>query len=43
MKEDFIHSLEIMGQGMAGILVAILIITFIVMIMGKISKKKNQE
>lgn len=43
MSENFIHSLEIMGKGMAGIFVTILIITIIVVIMGKFSKKKDQE
>ena len=42
MRENIIQSLEIMGKGMAGIFIAILAITIIVVIMGKFSKKKDQ-
>lgn len=47
MLDNFMISLEIMYKGMAGIFVAILLLTLAVMIMGKVlgSKKKvdNKE
>ncbi len=42
-KEDLMYALEIMGKGMLSIFVVILLLTFIVMILAKIStlSKKN--
>lgn len=40
MMNNIMISLEIMGKGMAGIFAAILVITAIVWLMGKVGKKK---
>ena len=40
MWNNFIISLEIMGKGMAGIFTVIILITLVVVLMGKMTKKK---
>lgn len=39
MMENFLISLKIMAQGMGGIFVVIILITLVVMLMGKMNKK----
>lgn len=39
MMENFLISLEIMAQGMGGIFVVVVLITLVVMLMGKMNKK----
>lgn len=39
MMENFLISLEIMAQGMGGIFVVVILITLVVMLMGKMNKK----
>lgn len=43
MWENFLVSLEVMGKGMGSIFVVILLLTFIVMFLGKISSKKRKD
>ncbi|MHB8131014.1 MAG: hypothetical protein ACYDEX_18705 [Mobilitalea sp.] len=46
MNQNFIYSLEIMGKGMLSIFIVILLLTFIVVLLGKFSggkKDKNTE
>ena len=46
MNQNFIYSLEIMGKGMLSIFIVILLLTFIVVLLGKFSggkKNKNTE
>lgn len=43
MGQDFMTSLEIMGKGMLSVFVVILLLTFIVMFLTKISGKKKKE
>ncbi len=43
MWDNFLLSLEIMWKGMLGIFVVILLITFIVIIMTKISSLQNKD
>ncbi|MDF2484331.1 MAG: hypothetical protein K0R46_499 [Herbinix sp.] len=43
MNQTFIYSLEIMGKGMLSIFIVILLLTFIVMLLGKVaSLRKNK-
>lgn len=42
LSNDFVTSLEIMGKGMLSIFVVIILLTIIVMILGKISKGKKK-
>ena len=39
MMENFLIALKIMAQGMGGIFVVIILITLVVMLMGKMNKK----
>ncbi len=45
MEQNFIYSLEIMGKGMLSLFTVILLLTFIVFLLGKISSrsKKSEE
>ena len=43
MGQDFNFSLEIMGKGMLSIFVVILLLTFIVTILAKLSGRKKKE
>lgn len=43
MNQDFTTSLEIMGKGMLSIFVVILLLTFIVTILAKITGRKKKE
>lgn len=43
MGQNFITSLEIMGKGMLSIFVVIILLTFIVTLLAKISGKKKKE
>ena len=43
MNQDFIYSLEIMGKGMLSIFTVILVLTFIVVILGKLSSTKKND
>lgn len=44
MNETFIYAMEIMGKGMLSIFTVILLLTFIVVLLGKLtSNKKNIE
>ena len=43
MWQNFIISLEIMGQGMLGIFVVIGLLTLAVSVMGKLSHKEDHE
>ncbi|HPU63482.1 MAG TPA: OadG-related small transporter subunit [Mobilitalea sp.] len=43
MKQDLIYAFEIMGKGMASIFVVIILLTFIVMFMAKISEVRNNN
>ncbi len=45
MEQNFIYSLEIMGKGMLSLFAVILLLTFIVVLLGKISSgpKKSEE
>jgi hypothetical protein len=42
LSNDFVTSLEIMGKGMLSIFVVIILLTFIVIILGKVSKGKKK-
>ena len=41
MMENFLIALQIMAQGMGGIFVVIILITLVVMLMGKINRKRE--
>ena len=46
MNQNFIYAMEIMGKGMLSIFIVILLLTFIVVLLGKFSggkKNKNTE
>jgi hypothetical protein len=45
MEQNFIYSLEIMGKGMLSLFTVILLLTFIVVLLGKTSSrsKKSEE
>lgn len=43
MNQNVIYALEIMAKGMGSIFFVILLLTFIVMLMGKISSMKKKE
>ncbi len=43
LGEDFIISLEVMGKGMLSIFVVILLLTFIVTLLAKITGKKKES
>lgn len=44
MNQTFIYALEIMGKGMLSIFIVILLLTFIVVLLGKLaSRTKNNE
>jgi Na+-transporting methylmalonyl-CoA/oxaloacetate decarboxylase gamma subunit len=44
MNQNFIYALEIMGKGMLSIFIVILLLTFIVVLLGKIaSRTKGTE
>lgn len=43
MKETFMYSLEIMGKGMLSIFVVILILTFIVVLLAKLTNSKKDK
>ncbi len=43
MGQDFTTSLEIMGKGMLSVFVVILLLTFIVIILAKITGRKKNE
>jgi Na+-transporting methylmalonyl-CoA/oxaloacetate decarboxylase gamma subunit len=44
MSQTFIYALEIMGKGMLSIFIVILLLTFIVVLLGKLaSNTKNTE
>jgi Na+-transporting methylmalonyl-CoA/oxaloacetate decarboxylase gamma subunit len=41
--QDVLYALEIMGKGMLSIFIVILILTFIVMLLGKFAGKKKKS
>lgn len=43
MQEDLMKALEIMAKGMGSIFVVIILLTIIVIILGKVSNKKGEQ
>lgn len=43
MDQNLMYALEIMGKGMGSIFAVILLLTFIVILMGKLSSNKTKE
>ncbi|TAH70860.1 MAG: hypothetical protein EWM47_05100 [Anaerolineaceae bacterium] len=43
MSQNIIYALEILGKGMGSIFAVILLLTFIVILMGKLTERKNKK
>ena len=43
MSQNIIYALEILGKGMGSIFAVILLLTFIVILMGKLTEHKNKK
>ena len=42
-EQNIINALEIMGKGLLSIFIVILLLTFIVMLLGKITRRRKNE